>query len=189
MMVLAAHGYFYEIKPTWKTSGRVVMFPGVVGEGSWGAEGEKRTKGGRDEYLCMTLLLWWRRIIGLYWHGSGPMLSKCAIVVKESGWAFQTGNNSGVIHSGIYYKPGSLTKFCREGSHWWWSFAKSNDIDHEVCGKDCCHREQRSLFENLYKRGLENGLSVTKLSAKEVEELNLMCCLGNPGHHNWNCWL
>lgn len=60
-------------------------------------------------------------IVGL---STGMTLGQCypsariVVLEKESSWAFhQTGNNSGVIHSGIYYKPGSFkAKFCREGS-------------------------------------------------------------------------
>ena len=48
----------------------------------------------------------------------------------------QTGNNSGVIHSGLYYKPGSLkAKNCIKGRHELVAFAKKYDIPHDVCGK------------------------------------------------------
>ena len=59
------------------------------------------------------------------------------VLEKESQWAFhQTGNNSGVIHSGIYYKPGSFkAKFSRDGSRSMVEFCRKYDIDHEVCGK------------------------------------------------------
>lgn len=101
--------------------------------------------------------------------------ARIVVLEKESSWAFhQTGNNSGVIHSGIYYKPGSFkAKFCREGSRSMVEFCQEHGIDYEVCGKVIVATEEKELplLENLYKRGLENGLSVTKLSAHQVEEI------------------
>ena len=110
--------------------------------------------------------------------------ARIVVLEKESNWAdHQTGNNSGVIHSGIYYKPGSFkAKFCREGSRSMVEFCQKHGIDYEVCGKVIVATENKELLllENLYKRGLENGLSVTKLSAKEVEEIepHVRCLAG-----------
>jgi L-2-hydroxyglutarate oxidase len=110
--------------------------------------------------------------------------ARIVVLEKESNWAFhQTGNNSGVIHSGIYYKPGSFkAKFCRQGSRSMVEFCQKHDIDHEVCGKVIVATEEKELLllDNLYKRGLENALSVTKISAEEVKEIepNLRCLLG-----------
>jgi L-2-hydroxyglutarate oxidase len=126
-------------------------------------------------------------IIGL---STGMVLGRCypnariVVLEKESVWAFhQTGNNSGVIHSGIYYKPGSFkAKFCREGSRSMVEFCQQHGIEHEVCGKVIVATENKELLllENLYKRGLENGLSVTKLSAEEVKEIepHVRCLAG-----------
>jgi L-2-hydroxyglutarate oxidase len=101
--------------------------------------------------------------------------ARIVVLEKESRWAFhQTGNNSGVIHSGIYYKPGSFkAKFCREGSRSMVQFCQKHGIDYEVCGKVIVATKPNELLqlENLYKRGLENGLSVTKISAEEVKEI------------------
>ena len=107
----------------------------------------------------------------------GKRYPKARILVleKESTWAYhQTGNNSGVIHSGIYYKPGSFkAKFCRDGSSSMVEFCQKYEIDYEVCGKVivATSSEQLPLLDNLYKRGLENGLNVTKISAEEVKEV------------------
>ena len=107
----------------------------------------------------------------------GKRYPKARILVleKESNWAYhQTGNNSGVIHSGIYYKPGSFkAKFCRDGSSSMVEFCQKYEIDYEVCGKVivATSSEQLPLLDNLYKRGLENGLNVTKISAEEVKEV------------------
>ncbi|MBD1927471.1 L-2-hydroxyglutarate oxidase [Trichocoleus sp. FACHB-90] len=101
--------------------------------------------------------------------------ARIVVLEKESKWAYhQTGNNSGVIHSGIYYKPGSFkAKFCRDGCRSMVEFCQEHDIAHEICGKVIVATEEKELprLENLYKRGLENGLKVTKISASEVKEI------------------
>lgn len=126
-------------------------------------------------------------IVGL---ASGMALGKrypnarILVLEKEIYWAYhQTGNNSGVIHSGIYYKPGSFkAKFCRDGSRSMVEFCQENGIDYEVCGKVivATEVEQLPLLESLYKRGLENGLNVTKLSAEQVGEIepHVSCLAG-----------
>jgi L-2-hydroxyglutarate oxidase len=101
--------------------------------------------------------------------------ARVAVLEKESKWAFhQTGNNSGVIHSGIYYKPGSFkAKFCRDGATSMVEFCKEYDIPHEVCGKVIVATEEEELprLENLYKRGLDNGIQVKKITPEEVKEI------------------
>jgi L-2-hydroxyglutarate oxidase len=96
------------------------------------------------------------------------------VLEKEDNWAFhQTGNNSGVIHSGIYYKPGSLkAKFCREGCQSMVLFCQKHDIPHEVCGKVIVATEEHELplLENLYQRGLQNGIQVARLTAADVQQ-------------------
>ncbi|AFY56678.1 putative dehydrogenase [Rivularia sp. PCC 7116] len=106
----------------------------------------------------------------------GERYPKARILVleKENQVAFhQTGNNSGVIHSGIYYKPGSFkAKFSREGCRSMVQFCQEHGIDHEVCGKVivATSAEELPRLENLYKRGLENGLEVKKITSEEVKE-------------------
>ena len=101
--------------------------------------------------------------------------SKIAVVEKENDWArHQTGRNSGVIHSGIYYKPGSLkAKLCRSGNQRLLEFCKEHNIQHEVCGKVivATSSSELPLMESLYQRGLENNLPVKKLTAAEVREI------------------
>ncbi|KJH69958.1 L-2-hydroxyglutarate oxidase [Aliterella atlantica] len=110
--------------------------------------------------------------------------ARILLVEKESSWAHhQTGNNSGVIHSGIYYKPGSFkAKFCRDGSRSMVEFCRENDIAYEVCGKVivATQDEQLPRLESLYTRGLENGLPVTKLDAAAVREIepHVSCVAG-----------
>jgi L-2-hydroxyglutarate oxidase len=110
--------------------------------------------------------------------------ARIVVIEKESHWAFhQSGHNSGVIHSGIYYKPGSLkAKLCREGSRSMVTFCREHEIDYEVCGKVivACEANELPLLENLYCRGLENGLNVKKISTSEVAEIepHVSCLAG-----------
>ncbi|AFY41948.1 FAD dependent oxidoreductase [Nostoc sp. PCC 7107] len=110
--------------------------------------------------------------------------ARILVLEKESNWAFhQTGNNSGVIHSGIYYKPGSFkAKFCRDGSRSMVEFCQEHEIDHEICGKVIVATDEQEIprLENLYKRGLENGLPVQKISPEEVKEIepHVSCVAG-----------
>lgn len=101
--------------------------------------------------------------------------AKIVVVEKEQDWAFhQTGHNSGVIHSGIYYKPGSFkARFAREGNAAMVRFCQQHGIAHEVCGKVIVATDPQELplLENLYKRGLENGLNVAKISREELKEI------------------
>ena len=97
------------------------------------------------------------------------------VLEKEQELALhQTGRNSGVIHSGIYYKPGSFkAKFAVAGSRSMVRFCEENGIKHEVCGKVivACEERELPLFENLYQRGLQNGLQVSRLSAEQIHEI------------------
>ncbi len=116
-------------------------------------------------------------IVGL---STGMMLGKkypharILVLEKESQWAFhQTGNNSGVIHSGVYYKPGSFkAKFCRDGANSMVQFCQEHGIDYEVCGKVIVATNEAELprLENLYQRGLANSIPVKRISAEEVKE-------------------
>lgn len=98
-----------------------------------------------------------------------------ALLEKEDGIArHQTGHNSGVIHSGIYYKPGSLkAQNCIRGYHYLLHFCKEHGIKHELCGKVIVATAKHELqpMENVYQRGVENGLQgIKKLSAAELKE-------------------
>lgn len=101
--------------------------------------------------------------------------SRILVLEKESRWAFhQTGNNSGVIHSGVYYKPGSFkAKFCRDGCQSMVEFCQKHEIPHEVCGKVIVATEEKELplLENLYQRGLQNNIQVNKITPEEVREI------------------
>ncbi|MBO6495978.1 MAG: L-2-hydroxyglutarate oxidase [Roseivirga sp.] len=101
---------------------------------------------------------------------------KLALVEKETVICkHQTGNNSGVIHSGLYYKPGSLkAKNCINGYDMLLNFCKEEGVPYELCGKVVVATDdfQKPLLENLYNRGLENGLDqISKLSIEELKEI------------------
>jgi (S)-2-hydroxyglutarate dehydrogenase len=97
--------------------------------------------------------------------------------------AHQSGRNSGVIHSGIYYKPGSYkARFARAGAASMVEFCREHDIPHQVCGKVIVATQAKELpeLERLFQRGLQNGLTVTKLSAEQVREIepHVRCLAG-----------
>lgn len=88
--------------------------------------------------------------------------------------AHQTGNNSGVIHSGLYYKPGSLkAKNCVEGRELMYKFCEQYNIKHERCGKlvVATRNEEVSQLELLEERGKANGLTgIKRLNPDELKE-------------------
>jgi L-2-hydroxyglutarate oxidase len=109
--------------------------------------------------------------------------ARIAVLEKEDAWArHQTGRNSGVIHSGIYYKPGSLkAKLCREGNRRLVKFCNDHGIHHEVCGKVIVATtdSELPLLNNLYGRGIANGLAVKRLGVPEVKEIEPhVSCVG-----------
>lgn len=110
--------------------------------------------------------------------------AKIILLEKEDRFApHQTGNNSGVIHSGIYYKPGSLkAKLCRQGCQSMVEFCQKYEIDHDVCGKVivATEPEELPLLDNLYKRGFANGIDSAKITAEEVKEIepHVQCLAG-----------
>ena len=87
---------------------------------------------------------------------------KVAVLEKESELAtHQTGHNSGVIHSGIYYRPGShKANFCVAGVRKLIDFCDENEIEYERCGKVIVATEESELgrLDNLYERGVANGV-------------------------------
>lgn len=101
--------------------------------------------------------------------------SSILILEKENEVAVhQTGNNSGVIHSGLYYKPGSLKATnCISGYQKLIDFCNEENIPYEITGKVvvATKEEQKPLLENLYIRGQQNGLvGLRKISSAEVQE-------------------
>src|SRR6188768_1717596 len=100
---------------------------------------------------------------------------KVLVLEKESHVAaHQTGHNSGVIHSGLYYKPGSWkAKFCSEGRDAMYQFCGDHGIPHERCGKIVVATLEEELprLEELHRRGTANGLVGMKwLTPEEMRE-------------------
>jgi len=101
--------------------------------------------------------------------------STIAILEKEKEIGLhQTGRNSGVIHSGIYYKPGSFkAKNCKNGRDQLVKFAEENNINYEVCGKIivATSNEEILILEEIYKKGLENRTEgICFLTSEEIKE-------------------
>jgi L-2-hydroxyglutarate oxidase len=100
---------------------------------------------------------------------------KVVVLEKENAVAnHQTGNNSNVIHSGIYYKPGSLkAKNCSHGYNLLLDFCKQYDVPHNICGKVIVATDENELplLKNIFDRGQQNGLQNLKmLNASELKE-------------------
>jgi len=98
----------------------------------------------------------------------------------------QTGNNSGVIHSGIYYKPGSQkARNCVEGRRELVQFARQHGIAHEVCGKVivAVNQDEASRLDGIFQRGLDNGIEgIQKITAEQIREIEPYCA-GIAGIH------
>jgi L-2-hydroxyglutarate oxidase len=92
--------------------------------------------------------------------------TKLIILEKENAEAtHQTGHNSGVIHSGLYYKPGSLkAKNCIEGYTMLLEFADVHQIPYELCGKVvvATNKAEVEELDKLHTRGVQNGLEGLK---------------------------
>ena len=106
--------------------------------------------------------------------------ARLVVVEKETSLAqHQTGRNSGVIHSGLYYRPGSLkAKTCRQGYDQLLAFCRAEGIAHEICGKVVVATQPEELprLEDLYHRGTANGLTgLHFLSPEQIREIEPHC--------------
>lgn len=102
------------------------------------------------------------------------------LIEKEARLAdHQTGNNSGVIHSGLYYTPGSLkAKNCVNGRRELVEFAKTYGVRHDVCGKVVAATDTAELphLERIYNNGIANGIEgLRKVTADEIKEIEPFC--------------
>lgn len=97
---------------------------------------------------------------------------------KEVGY-HQTGHNSGVIHSGIYYKPGSYkAQNCLAGRKELVKFAKEHKIPHDICGKIIVATDKAELphMNTVYQRGLANGVEgIELIGAAKIKEIEPYC--------------
>ena len=106
---------------------------------------------------------------------SYPQL-KILLLEKEAKFgAHQTGHNSGVIHSGLYYKPGSKkADYCVRGYRQLLDFAKQHNINHEICGKVVVATDESEMpfLKNIIKNGVANNLQgVEEITAEQVKEI------------------
>lgn len=97
------------------------------------------------------------------------------VLEKEADLAHhQTGHNSGVLHSGIYYKPGSLKAInCREGKKAMEAFCAQENIEYEICGKVIVAVDESELpaLERIYERGQANGVVCEVIGRERLHEL------------------
>ncbi len=105
---------------------------------------------------------------------SKPNIKICLLEKEKEIALHQTGNNSGVIHSGIYYKPGSLkAQNCISGYNSLLEFCMKNEINFELCGKIivATREDELSRLEDLFVRGKQNGLDkIRKIISEEIRE-------------------
>ncbi|MGY6560962.1 MAG: L-2-hydroxyglutarate oxidase [Luteibaculaceae bacterium] len=105
---------------------------------------------------------------------------KILLIEKEAKLAeHQTGNNSGVIHSGLYYKPGSLkAKNCVEGRKKLVAFAKEHKVAHDVCGKVvvAATADELPMLNKVFDIGLQNGIEgIQKITGEQIKEIEPFC--------------
>ncbi|MEX2581000.1 MAG: L-2-hydroxyglutarate oxidase [Verrucomicrobiales bacterium] len=100
---------------------------------------------------------------------------KVILVEKESGLArHQSGHNSGVLHSGIYYKPGSLkAENCRMGKRAMEEFCAAEGLDFEICGKVivAVAEEELPVLERILERGQANGVDCRMIGGERLREI------------------
>ena len=102
-------------------------------------------------------------------HMQVMVLEKEAAVAEH-----QTGRNSGVLHSGIYYKPGTLrAKNCRTGKQAMVDFCREEGVDHDVCGKVIVAVDETELpnLQRIYERGQANGVTCEMIGKERLKEL------------------
>jgi len=104
-----------------------------------------------------------------------PGMKLLLLEKEDSLGQHQTGHNSGVLHAGLYYKPGSLkAKLAVEGLRQMVSFCQTHKVSYEQCGKIVVATEPSELprLEKLMERGVANGLKgLRKISADEIREI------------------
>lgn len=105
---------------------------------------------------------------------------KLAVLEKEQTVGLhQTGRNSGVIHSGLYYKPGSYkAKNCVEGRRTLVGFAKTHQIPHDVCGKIvvATKPEELPFLEKIYHNGIQNDVEGIEIIGEDkIREIEPHC--------------
>jgi (S)-2-hydroxyglutarate dehydrogenase len=113
--------------------------------------------------------------VGLQLARQHPGLNIVVLEKEPDVAAHQTGHNSGVIHSGLYYKPGSLkARLCVEGAAAMLRFCQEHAIPHEICGKVIVATRDQEVpaLQELLRRGRANGVrDLRELTAEEIREI------------------
>lgn len=113
--------------------------------------------------------------VGMQLVRKNPGLKVIVLEKEREVAAHQTGHNSGVMHSGLYYKPGSLkARLCVEGRAAMIQFCEEHAIPHEICGKIIVATEESELpgLNELLRRGRANGVSgLRELDAGQIREI------------------
>jgi (S)-2-hydroxyglutarate dehydrogenase len=113
--------------------------------------------------------------VGLQLLRAKPALRVLVLEKESAVAAHQTGHNSGVLHSGLYYKPGSLkARLCVEGRAAMVGFCREHGIPHEICGKIVVAAEERELpgLRELLRRGHANGVAgLREIGPEEMRDL------------------
>jgi len=103
-----------------------------------------------------------------------PKKSIAVLEKEDAVGSHQTGRNSGVIHSGIYYKPGSSkAKYTKEGSIQLIKFAKNNKVKHDICGKIivATKTDELPILQAVFERGIQNEtIGICFLNSEEIKE-------------------
>lgn len=105
---------------------------------------------------------------------SYPDLTITILDKEETLAAHQSGRNSGVLHTGIYYKPGSLKAInCRKGTVMMQQFCEEQDIPYNICGKVivATNEDQRPVLNDIYDRGQANGVTCAIIDKDQLHEL------------------
>ena len=142
------------------------------------SHGNGKTKRDRSSVTQSGIIIIGAGIVGLAtaWRLSQeqPGLGITVIEKEQEPGLHQTGHNSGVIHAGVYYTPGSLkARLCKEGAAETKSFCEANDIPFDTCGKLIVATEASELsrLDNLRQRSLQNGLDIRMIEQDELREL------------------
>ena len=108
-----------------------------------------------------------------------PHLKILVLEKEKEVAAHQTGHNSGVIHSGIYYKPGSYkAKNCVDGRRELVEFAKEHHIPHDICGKVIVATKQSELahMHKVFQNGIKNDVEgIEMITAAQIKEIEPYC--------------
>lgn len=108
-----------------------------------------------------------------------PGLRILVLEKEDSLAAHQTGHNSGVIHSGLYYKPGSQKALnCVKGRRELVQFARLHHIPHDVCGKVVVATDEKELpfMEKIFQNGLANDTEgIEKINADQIRDIEPYC--------------